>query len=265
MAAEIKVKALPKDLEAFLLRVAPEEQLKKVSGKKRGTGSNTAGVHRGYNLSKQYPDDRIDVLGTIRQAASKQKQRDGDLALNVKPQDLCYERRIPRVTAGVLFVVDTSRSQGAEERLSYAKGAILTLLSQVYYKRFLAGMVTFGDKKADLVLPLTKSVERADRLLQDIPAKGNTPLADGLRKGMSVLQQAQENRQNFYPVMIVLTDGKGNWDSQCDDPLEGLKTVAAEVADSGIQTLVVDTENSIFSLGMAKDLASWMNADYTVL
>lgn len=54
-------------------------------------------------------------------------------------------------------MVDASRSQGAKECLAFAKGSVMAILEQAYAKRDKVGMILFGDKKAELVLPIQKA------------------------------------------------------------------------------------------------------------
>ncbi|WP_154677700.1 VWA domain-containing protein, partial [Mycolicibacter icosiumassiliensis] len=80
----------------------------------------------------------------------------------------------------VLFVVDTSGSMAAIERMRHVKTAILSLLLDAYRRRDRVAVVTFRDRQAEVVLPATGSVEIAAVRLDELPAGGRTPLAGGL-------------------------------------------------------------------------------------
>lgn len=48
---------------------------------------------------------------------------------------------------------DAAHGADDGERLAFAKGALLSLLEQAYCRRDYVGLIVFGDKKAQLVLP----------------------------------------------------------------------------------------------------------------
>ena len=97
------------------------------------------------------------------------------------PEDLRMKRYRNKKHSTVLFVVDASRSQGANKRLAFAKSAVMAMLEKAYCDRDRVGLILFGDKHATVKLPFTKSVDVAAENMRELKAKGNTPLAMGLR------------------------------------------------------------------------------------
>lgn len=218
----------------------------------------------------------LDLVATICAAAAWSSFRKEQI---VKVQEAAYdmEKELPAVLiqksdfrrkkyqkknrTGILFVVDASRSQGTEQRLSFAKGAVLTLLSQAYVSRDKVGLLLFGNGGCELAVPMTSSVEFAADRLRSLPAAGNTPLGMGLRKALEVLEQERKKDSNFTPLIIVLTDGKANYDEIPGVPLDLAFQAAERIAKAQIPALVVNTETGVFGLGIAEKVAEKMKAE----
>ena len=110
------------------------------------------------------------------------KQQGGKgLSLVIKPQDYRRKAREKRIGAYQLFIVDASGSMAARHRMEATKAAILSLLRDSYIHRDSVGLIAFRKESAEVLLPFTRSVERAERLLASMPTGGKTPLAHGLR------------------------------------------------------------------------------------
>ena len=62
-----------------------------------------------------------------------------------------------------LFVVDASGSMGARERMRTVKGVIFKILMEAYQKRDKVGMIAFRKNKAEVLLPVTRSVDVAKK------------------------------------------------------------------------------------------------------
>lgn len=234
-----------------------------VRGKYRGNRAEQKGRHRGYILSGKLKVNAVDFPATLRTAALRGR-KDAD-TLHIRVEDIRYKRYIGMEKTGVLFVVDASRSQGAQRRLAFAKGAVFSLLNQVYVRRDRAGMVIFGDKKASLVLPLTKSVEYAAQKLRVLPASGNTPLAMGLRLALRIMEQECRKDNALQPLIVLITDGKANYDEREGNPFELALEAAKQIREAKIPTVVIDTETGVFRLGLAKKLSDVMGAGCSYL
>ena len=244
-------------------------------GKQNVGSDGNKGKACGYTQTGNLNADKIAFAATIRAAAGHQKRLCGICvsvpeqekfpAVHIEASDIRYKRFIRKEKMGILFVVDASRSQGADRRLAFAKGAILSLLRQVYERRDKAGLIIFGDKKAELVLPFTRSVEYAGKRLASLPASGNTPLAMGLRKALKTIDREQRKDDSINPIIVLVTDGKANYDEKKGPPLESAMEMAGRIRESGIPAVVIDTEKGVFRLGIAKRLAEQMNASYLTL
>ena len=211
-----------------------------------------AGKHRGCRRLKE------DELKTL-------KFTDIDMAGTIRTGELMVKRYRYRRKTSVLFVVDGSRSQGSAERLSFAKSAVLAILEKAYTERARAGLILFGDKKAELVLPYTRSLDFAALKMRELKAKGNTSLAMALRLALKTANQDILKNEDDIHIVVVLTDGKCNYDNSQDKPLKAALKEASELKQDNIYTLVIDTESGAFSMGLSEKLAASAGSRYVSL
>ena len=217
----------------------------------------------GYAVPKGKARD-VALIASIRAAAPYQIVREHNgLVIALRDEDLKEKVRVRRKSTTILFVVDGSGSMGAQNRMVAVKGAILSMLYDSYRRRDMVGLVVFRGKDADVVLPPTRSVFTAYRALADIPTGGRTPLNEGLRKGYQVL--CRDAEAGMEPVMVVLTDGRGNVGGGSSSASDALKDAAEVVRESGIRTIVVDTETGLVRFGKAVELAALMGSAYILL
>jgi magnesium chelatase subunit D len=158
--------------------------------------------------------------------------------------DLRQKVRIRRTRNAVCFVVDASWSMAAEERMQATRTAILSLLHDAYQRRDYVGLVSFQRTYATVLLPLTNSVERAQKCLQSMPVGGKTPLARGLLTAYEMLEQARRQDPEVIPLMVVITDGQANVAMGNTPPQQEAFRVAHFIAASNMRTIVIDTEGS---------------------
>ena len=106
-----------------------------------------------------------------------------------------------------VFVVDASGSS-ALNRLAEAKGAVELLLADCYVRRDRVSVLAFRGKTAELLLPPTRSLARAKRSLAGLPGGGGTPLANAIDAARELADQI--TRRGETPIIVLLTDGRGN-------------------------------------------------------
>lgn len=199
------------------------------------------GLYRASSADNRFPDIALDA--TLRAAAPFQKdRRSSGLLITISDEDIRRKIRAGTTATASLFVVDGSGSMGADRRMESAKGAIFSLLRDAYRHRDKVGMVLFGGKGADLVLPLSSGAERAARCLADLPTGGRTPLAAGLLKGAQALLNERKKCPEITPFLFLISDGRANVgiNGTIRDELE---MVARYIRDAGIRLVVIDTEN----------------------
>jgi magnesium chelatase subunit D len=152
---------------------------------------------------------RLALVETLRAAAPWQplRQRAGGARLAIRAGDIRIRRFVERARTTTVFVVDASGS-AALHRLAEAKGAVELMLAECYVRRDEVALIAFRGTAADLLLPPTRSLTRARRSLSALPGGGGTPLAAGLDAARLTAEAVA--RRGDTPVLVFLTDGKGN-------------------------------------------------------
>ena len=153
---------------------------------------------------------------------------------------------------------------GARERMRMVKGAILALLQEAYQKRDCVGLIAFRRDRAETLLPMTRSVELAEKQLRDLPTGGRTPLAEGLACALQTLREL-ERRGSEKTVLVLITDGRTNTARDGDDGVQRALRAAEEIAGTQALTLVLDTERGVPRVGAAPEIARRMEARYYTL
>ncbi len=206
---------------------------------------------------------------TLREAAPYQRERREAAAASGASQrvilhrgDLRQKVRVRKTRNAVCFVVDASWSMAAEERMSATKAAILSLLRDAYQRRDRVGLVSFQRDYATLLLPLTNSVELAQKRLQTMPTGGKTPLSRGLLLGYEVLDRARKQDPEVIPLIVLLTDGQANVAMGDLPPQAESYALSDFIASQQIRAVVIDTEHPVFERGLARQLALHLKGHY---
>jgi magnesium chelatase subunit D len=162
--------------------------------------------------------------------------------LRIHADDLRISRLQQRAATATLFVIDASGSS-ALHRLAEAKGAVNLLLADCYVRRDQVAVIAFRGKTAELLLPPTRSLVRAKRSLAGLPGGGGTPLAAGLQAALLLAKQVQ--RSGATPIVVLLTDGRGNIALNGEPGRARAEQdsllVARQLRAAGLTTLLVDT------------------------
>lgn len=205
----------------------------------------------------------VHLVETVRAAAPRQwaRGRTGGRVL-LRPEDLRRAVREGREANLVLFVVDASGSMAARERMRQVKTAIMSLLLDAYRRRDTVGLVTFRDVGADVALPPTRSIDAAARRLDDLPAGGRTPLAEGLLCAADVVRRERLRDPGRRPLLVVVTDGRA---TAGGDAVARSQAAAARLARDHVAAVVVDCESGRMRLGLARTLAEHLGAEHVPL
>ncbi len=206
--------AIPPELLAELLARAQrpsQEQGKAGAEKESWTRGRQVAARRGK------PDGvrRLHVLETLRAAAPWQRARARASAardipvrsLIVERDDFRIRRYVERAGTSVIFVVDASGSAAAQ-RLGEAKGAVEALLAESYARRDRVSLIAFRGTTAEVLLPPTRALARARKLLASLPGGGGTPLATAI--DVAITSGIAARRAGTLPVIVFLTDGRAN-------------------------------------------------------
>ena len=258
-------------------QTAPEEQLVEIDKKfvlpkivvdmgknnikRRGSGKRSitkTDLKQGRYVRAELPKGKVEDLAfdaTIRAAAPYQSLRASNgCALNIQDSDLRQKVREKRIGNTFLFAVDASGSMGARKRMGAVKGAIFYMLQDAYQKRDRVGMLAFRRNRAEVLLPITRSVDLAQKCLAEMSTGGKTPLADALETSLNMLTRMTKQENELEPILILVTDGS--------DPVEAAVKMAEKIKKAGITSVVIDTENDFIKLGVAKKIAHAMGATY---
>ena len=254
-------------LPKMLLDLGKDRNVRRGSGKRSVTKTD---LKQGRYVRAEQPKSKVTDLAfdaTIRAAAPYQRLReDNGCALNIKDEDLRQKVREKRIGNTFLFAVDASGSMGARERMRAVKGAIFYMLQEAYQKRDRVGMIAFRRDKADMLLPITRSVDLAQKRLAEMPTGGKTPLADGLALSLQTLALLNKRDSELEPILIVVTDGRANAVHEGEkDPVAAAISIAEKIAKAKITSVVTDTESGFIKLGLAKKVAAAMQANYYTL
>lgn len=239
----------------------------------RGVGDGAAGkrsraiTSSGRRVGARRPNGdstgSLHLVETLRAAAGEQPRRRGTggeaTRLDLRAEDIRLAVREGREANLVLFCVDASGSMAARKRMVQVKTAILSLLLDAYRRRDKVGLISFRGAGAELVLPPTNSVDIAAARLDEVPAGGRTPLAEGLLEAARVLRREQLRDPHLRPLLVVVTDGRAT----AGPNAVARSTQAADfVAGMGISTVVIDGEQGPLRMGLARKLATHLQAEH---
>lgn len=206
----------------------------------------------------------LHLVETVRAAAAHQHARGREAGGRVllRPADLRVAVREGRESNLVLLCVDASGSMAARRRMEQVKTAVLSLLLDAYQRRDKVGLVTFRGADATLDLPPTSSVDVAARRLEELPAGGRTPLAEGLAAAADALRLERIRDPLRRPLLVVVTDGRA---TSGPDALARAHRAADHLRGTGVASVVVDCESGGFRLGLASVLADRLGAQHLPL
>ncbi|MBM7366133.1 VWA domain-containing protein [Gordonia hydrophobica] len=200
------------------------------------------------------------LVETIRAAIPHQQRRGRvDGRLLIESSDLRRAEYEGRESNLVLFCVDASGSMAARRRMEQVKTAVLSLLLDAYQRRDKVGLVTFRGRDAVLALPPTSSVDAAAARLEDLPAGGRTPLAEGLVKASEVLAVERIRDARRRPLLVIVTDGRATAGA---DAVARSRSAADHLAHQSVACVVIDCEAGPLRLGLAAQLARHLGAEY---
>lgn len=268
LAPDEKIADIDKNfvMPKIIVDMGEKSRIRHGSGKRSITKTD---LKQGRYVRAELPKEKTTDMAfdaTIRAAAPYQKLRTKNgCAIVIKDEDLRQKVREKRIGNTFLFAVDASGSMGARERMRAVKGAIFYMLQEAYQKRDRVGMIAFRRDKAEVLLPVTRSVDLAQKCLQKLPTGGKTPLADGLARAFLTLTMQSKKEHDMEPILVVVTDGRANAVEGESDPVGSALKIAAKIKKAKISSVVIDTENDFIKLGIARDLSEAMGAAYYTL
>jgi magnesium chelatase subunit D len=243
--------ALPQDLLAALSAGAIRTPSRRDA---QGSGARLKSLRRGRAVGTRSGQPggghRLALVESLRAAAPWQKVRTREAVaagrdghrIHMRLSDLQVRRHESRTSSTIIFCVDASGS-AAFARLAEVKGAVELVLGQAYAARTQVALVAFRGTGAEVLVPPTRSLVRARRLLSSLPGGGPTPLVAGIEAAVA-LGLAEKAKGNT-PLILLLSDGRGN---VARDGTPGralaaadLKDTTARTARAGVAMVLVDT------------------------
>ncbi|MGH9905614.1 MAG: VWA domain-containing protein [Pyrinomonadaceae bacterium] len=172
---------------------------------------------------------------------------------------------------GTLFIllIDASGSMAAK-RISLAKGAALGLLKDSYIRRDQVAIVGFRGTSAEVLLPPSKSMLRARRVLDSLGVGGGTPLSAGLLCSLNLAKRTQTGSREI--VLLIFTDGNANVSLRSESNGNGanprpaieneIRCLGSELQQAGVKIFVINTENRFVSSEKTRELADKLGGTY---
>ncbi|MGQ9536066.1 MAG: VWA domain-containing protein [Actinomycetota bacterium] len=242
----------------------------KTANGRRSAAVSESGNGRKVGHRLPRPDENLGngnlaMEATLRAAAGRSAAK-GE-PFSIRGEDLRATIRKRKVGNLILFILDASASMGCRERIESTKKVVQRLLVDAYQKRDRVGLITFRDRKAQLVLNPTSSIHLANLRIRDLATGGATPLNHGLSLGLAVARRELRRDPDLVPILVLITDGHGNVGMASEDPWKECLSIAEKIRREGLQGVVLDTSNPQFRLGraaatQARRIAEAMGAAY---
>jgi magnesium chelatase subunit D len=175
-------------------------------------------------------------------------------AVQPRASDLHERLRQPKTGTRYLFLIDSSGSHAAQERMRLVKGAAVGLLERSFKKDDEVAIIVFRGSAAQVVLEPSPNQADARSALEYLPTGGRTPLAHALDLARPYVTPST--------LVIVLTDGRANVGLRMGDPWQEALAVAS---DLHCRSLVIDTETGAQLHGRSVKLAEALGARYVTL
>lgn len=231
------------------IEIPRERRQRRAAGKRTKSATNQ---RRGRYVRATQVEKTTDLAldATLRAAAPMQRSRREAAAaageavgerLHIERHDLRQKVRDRKIGNLIVFVVDASASMDAEQRMNATKGAVLSLLRDAYVRRDKVALVVFSGRDARVVLRPTNSVEMAEKRLHRLSVGGTTPLTHGLVEGLKLIRSERLKNPDVYPLLVLISDGRGNISVAGEEPLLEAQRVAEQVKTDGVRALVIDS------------------------
>ena len=281
--SEIILAAALATLPAGLLsQIKAGRNLRVKSDRSGKSGGKAPAGHRGRPIGTRpgaLREGRLGLVDTLRAAAPWQRLRTQTTSKRsgarfvVQPEDFRIKRYKQRRQTTAIFVVDASGSS-AVQRLAEVKGAIELLLVDCYARRDSVALIAFRGTSAEIILPPTRSLARAKRVLAGLPGGGGTPIAAGIDTALGLADAVQRKGQT--PFVVLMTDGRANVTrtgapGRAQAFEEALQSVR-QIRLAGIAALAIDTSAARDQSGRQSaqitptaQLSQAMNAHYVRL
>jgi magnesium chelatase subunit D len=211
----------------------------------RGNSQTTLVDHPGpvVRTRRTESPQEIDLRATLNHAVRETGE------LQPRLSDLHEKVREPKSGIRYLFVIDSSGSHAAQEKMRLVKGAALGLLNRSFQKGDEVAIIAFRGTSAQVLLEPSRMMEDAATALEYLPTGGRTPLAHALELAKTYL--------TLSTILILLSDGRANVSLRDGDPWQESLSIAQQL---NCRALVIDTDTPGHSIGRISELAQALRA-----
>ncbi len=176
--------------------------------------------------------------------------------------DLAFRESKHESPVVIVFVVDTSASMGSLKRLGTVKRRILMIAQSAYRKRVRFALLTFGHRQVRTVLYPSNKMDRLEWILENLPARGDTPLWDGLWQAANLLKEWRRHTPWFFHLYLM-TDGKlPGLTTEWDRHVSMADKCLGQFRASPVSLNVIDADTSRVPLFWAYKIAKILGASY---
>jgi magnesium chelatase subunit D len=229
----------PQDVNAPALHLTLDDPTR------RGNGQEAIQDHPGpvVRTRRTESPQEIDLRATLNHAALETG--------TIQPRLADLHEKVRALRSGVryLFLIDSSGSHAAQEKMRLVKGAILGMLNRSFQRDDEVVFIAFRGTDAQVLLEPSHQIEDAERALEYLPTGGRTPLAHALELAKSYLTPST--------LLIVLSDGRANVALRDGDPWQEALESAGQLH---CRALVVDTEDPSYPVRRVSQLADTLRA-----
>ena len=218
-----------------------------IEGEKSGAAETRRGQAPGpvvRSRRSEHPQE-LDLRSSMLEAMTQTGQ--------AKPrmQDLYEKMRMPLAGSRFLFVVDSSGSHAARDRMRAVKGAVAALVERSLRRRDEVAVIAFRGERATVLVEPTNDVSTVLAALEYLPTGGRTPLAHALELACQMTTPET--------LLLLITDGRANVPSQTQDPWNDALQAAAKIV---CPALIINSESNGNGFGKTKELAEAMRAEW---
>jgi len=213
--------------------------------KQRGKSHETGLDHSGPVMETRRTESprEIDLRATLTHAALETG------TLQPRLSDLHEKVRTSRTGIRYLFLIDSSGSHAAQEKMRLVKGAAIGMLRRSFSKDDEVAIIAFRGTDAQTLLKPSPQVDDAATALEYLPTGGRTPLAHALELAKTYLTPST--------FLILLSDGRANVSLRGGDPWQEALESAREL---NCRALVVDTASPNSPVRRVSELADALRA-----
>ncbi len=224
---------------------APALRMRSPEADERGNSQSVAADSGGLVIGTRRTETprELDIRATLHRAVLETG------TISPRISDVHEKVRAPRSSVRYLFLIDSSGSHAAQEKMRLVKGAALSLLHRSFKKGDEVAIIVFRGSEAQVLLEPSRQVDDAATALEYLPTGGRTPLAHALELAKNYLTPST--------LLIVMSDGRANVAVRGGEPWQESLEVARQLR---CRAIVVDTENPESPVRRSGELANALSA-----